>query len=184
MAKHGDIKHADLHQDEELHVTRTTPQGTQEAGVEKGHEQRDLKIRSMIRWFTGLTIGTAIIIVLMIAMVAWMAARDRAGKTRTASRLYSEEYNMRRRRTPELLPNPQQAPDYVLPWVHYRRFVEKESDRMKAAGLEDAGGRPALPVTVVNDVIRETSSGAPYRDEMRPSDATGGFLEDRAILTK
>jgi len=183
--KHGvtDVKHADLHQDEELHVTRTTPQGTQEAGVDKGHEQRDIKIRSMILWFTGLTIGTIITVALMVLMVWAMMGRDRVEKTRTASRIYSEEYLQRRRRKPELLPNPQQ-PVYTLPWEHRREFVKQENEKLKAAGLEDEWGRPALPVAVVNDVVREPSSGVAYQDEKRPSEATGGLGEDNAILTR
>jgi len=183
--KHGvtDIKHADAHQDEELHVTRTTPQGTQEAGVDKGHEQRDIKIRTLILWFTGLTIGTVITVVLMLVMLRWMQVQDKRAKTVTASRIYSEEYLAGRRRVPELLPNPQQA-QYTLPWEHHREFVKDENKKLHDKGLEDDLGRAAMPLSAVNDVMREPSSGVPYRDEMRPSEATGGVGEDTAILTR
>jgi hypothetical protein len=178
--KGPEIKHADAHQDEELHVTRTTPQGTQESGVEKGYEKRDIKIRSIIKWFTGLAIYTAVTIVAMIALVAILHWQDREQKTRVSSPLFGKELP---RRTPELLPNPQQKV-YAYPWDHYRNFVSQESVKMKQSGLEDEFGRPALPTTAMSAVTSAPSRSAiKWRDETRPSEPSGGREVDKVVLT-
>src|SRR5687768_16592630 len=115
-----DFMHADVHEDEELHVSRTTPQGTQEAGVDTGHEQRDIKVREVLRWFIGLAVGCVITIAAMVFLVMVLTAQDRAVKVQTSSPLYGTDVPIR---TPELLPNPQQI-EQTLPWDHYRKFVE------------------------------------------------------------
>jgi len=38
----------------DLHVSETTPQGTQFDGLVKGHEHRDVSVRSILGWFIGL----------------------------------------------------------------------------------------------------------------------------------
>jgi len=200
--KGPEIAKADLHEDEELHVTRTTPQGTQEAGVDKGYEKRDMKIRSTMRWFTGLTIGTVITIVAMAGLVALLTWRDKEMKTQVSSPLYGTELP---RRTPELLPNPQQE-EYTYPWDHYRKFVSAESRELSKVGLEDEFGRPSLPVSVVNDMARLPARRAPQRereediiegrslgqgrsgdwvlDQELPSDASGGTRREMSVLTR
>jgi hypothetical protein len=186
--KHG-ATNADLHQDDELHVTRTTPQGTQEAGVEKGHEQRDIKIRATLNWFIGLTVGTAITIVAMVVLVAWLNKADSVQKNKVSSPLYITEHT---RRYPELLPNPGQMNDpdparrYVYPWDHYRQFVKDESAKMKDAGLEMPDGRPGLPQDAVSAVMSEPSRRTmpAEMDEKRPSDESGGRDNYNAILTR
>ena len=139
MAKKSvtDIKHADVHQDEEMLVTRTTPQGTQEAGVEKGHELRDIKIRELLYWFAGLVVYIVASIGGMWLLVLFLTSTDKIEKTRVSTPLYGTDVPQR---TPELLPNPQQLTNgkgYTLPWDHYRNFVQGESREMKKVGLED-----------------------------------------------
>ncbi len=89
-----------MHEDE-MHVTRTTPQGTQEAGVDKGHELRDILIRPTMNWFIGLLIGTIITIGAMWFLMAMLAGADRVTKDELSSPLYVTEHT---RRVPELLP--------------------------------------------------------------------------------
>ena len=194
-----DIMHADVHEDEELHVSRTTPQGTQEAGVETGHEQRDIKVRAILRWFAGLTIGAIVTIIAMVVLVMVLTAQDRAQKIQASTELYGTDVPIR---TPELLPNPQQK-EFTLPWDHYRKFVESESKVMQKAGLEDADGRPALPVTAVSRVAAQPARRSPATnevfegsfvekgrpgewilDEERPSDASGGTRREMSVLTR
>lgn len=184
--KHGvtDIKHADAHQDEEMHVTRTTPQGTQEAGVDKGHELRDIKIRELLYWFAGLTVYSALTIAGMWFLVMLLTSQDRIEKTRLSTPLYGTDLP---RRTPELLPNPDQlatADGYTLPWDHYRAYVKDQTAEMKKVGLEDEFGRPSLPDSVVKSVVKEPSSGNVPSDETRFSEASGGTGKEIAILTK
>jgi hypothetical protein len=200
--KGPEIAHADLHEDEELHVTRTTPQGTQEAGVDKGYEKRDIKIRSTIRWVVGLTIGTVLTIIAMVGLVALLTLRDKEMKTETSSPLYGKNLP---RRTPELLPNPQQD-EYTFPWDHYRNFVAKESKELTKFGLEDENGRPALPVSVVRSLANAPARPAPRREKERdiftgglfeqgrsedwsldyelPSEGSGGTRREMSVLTR
>lgn len=182
-----DIKHADAHQDEEMLVTRTTPQGTQEAGVDKGYERRDIKIRELLYWFAGLVVYIVASIGGMWLLVMWLTSTDRIEKTRLSTPLYGTDLP---RRTPELLPNPQQLTNgegYTLPWDHYREYVKAESAKMNDVGLEDEYGRPAMPTSVATEVESEPSSGAGGKaasDETRPSEASGGINPEIAILTK
>jgi hypothetical protein len=179
----AEVSKADLHQDEEMHVTRTTPQGTQEAGVDKGHEQRDLKIRATLRWFAWLTGITVVIIAAMWVLLLALIGKERVQKTGTSSPLYVAEHT---RREPELLPNPAQGKDQVLPWEHYRRYVEAESKQLKGVGLEHEDGRPALPRNAIEQVMREpVRPGAQAEaDETRPSEETGGLGQYKAVLTQ
>jgi len=47
----------------ELHVTETTPQGTQFDGLVKGHEHRDVSVRSVLGWFLGLFCFVIVVVV-------------------------------------------------------------------------------------------------------------------------
>ena len=186
MAKKSatDIKRADVHQDEEMHVTRTTPQGTQEAGVEKGHELRDIKIRELLYWFAGLVVYIVASIGGMWLLVLFLTSTDRVEKTRVSTPLYGKDVPQR---MPELLPNPQQLTNgkgYTLPWDHYRDFVRDESVKLKDTGLEDEFGRPAMPASVATELQSAPSGDGAPGDELRPSDATGGTGPEIAILTK
>src|SRR5688500_13521274 len=146
----AEVSKADLHQDEELHVTRTTPQGTQEAGVDKGYEKRDIIIRPTLMWFLGVWIGTAISVGAMWMLMVWLAGNDRVEKNRLSTPLYVSEPT---KRYPELLPNPAQGKQQKMPWDHMAEFNEGEHKVMKNYGLHDAEGRPALPLTAARAVI-------------------------------
>jgi hypothetical protein len=55
MSEYTEIDHSiGDHTVAELHVEKTTPQGTQFDGVINGHEHRDISVRSVSRWFFGL----------------------------------------------------------------------------------------------------------------------------------
>src|SRR2546421_1111506 len=49
----------------------TTPQGTQENGVENQHEGSDINIESVIKWFAALAISSAIISVVLWGVFAY-----------------------------------------------------------------------------------------------------------------
>lgn len=187
MAKHkhsaAEVSKADLHQDDELHVTRTTPQGTQEGGVEKGHEQRDMKIREVARWFIGLSIGSAITIGAMWLMLVWLVGVERERKTYTSTPLYEIRPTVRQ---PELLPNPAQGTDQIMPWEHSRRFRATEGKELQNYGLADSDGRHSLPQGAVSAVMAEPSRPAASAnlEEERPSEETGGQGEYKAVLAR
>ena len=178
----GGKKH--LHEDE-MHVTRTTPQGTQEAGVDKGHELRDILIRPTLTWFIGLLIVTIMIIGAMWALMVALAGHDRVTKDDLSSPLYVTEHTVR---TPELLPNPAQGLEHQkLPWDHMADFRKDENKELSHFGLEDKEGYPALPMSAVKQVISEPAAPALPAlagDQEMPSDATGGTAKAISILTK
>lgn len=185
----GDVTHADLHQDEEMHVTRTTPQGTQEAGVDKGHELRDVKIRATLAWFFGLLVGTVITIGAMWVGMAMLAGRDRIEKNKISSPLYEVEHS---KRTPELLPNIAQGVNQKMPWDHMNDFRKTENVELKKYGLQDGEGYAALPKQASDDVVNESrgatapnaSASNAAGDQEMPSESSGGQAEAIAILTK
>ena len=184
----AEVSKADLHQDEELHVTRTTPQGTQESGVDKGHELRDVIIRPTLMWFLGVWLLTAVSVVSMWMMLMWMAGQHREEKNRVSTPLYVAEQT---RRYPELLPNPAQGNQQKMPWDHMSEFYEAENKTMRQYGLSDADGRPALPLnaarTVMSGAAAKAASGVaggvPLNQKM-PSDAAGGWGDENWIFTR
>src|SRR5687768_8346694 len=64
---------ADKHLDETL-VSVTTPQGTQEQGVERGHDDRDIDIRAVMVWLRSLAIMAVVAILAMWGMFAGLSA--------------------------------------------------------------------------------------------------------------
>ncbi|HEY0072673.1 MAG TPA: hypothetical protein VGB77_01135 [Abditibacteriaceae bacterium] len=182
----AEVSKADLHQDEELHVTRTTPQGTQEAGADKGYERRDIIIRPTLMWFLGVWVLTAVSVGSMWMMLIWMAGQHREEKNRVSTPLYVAEQT---RRYPELLPNPAQGKQQRMPWDHMSEFYETEHKAMRNYGLNDADGRPALPLNAARAVMSApgaklapgTSENAALSERL-PADSMGGWGEENTIL--
>jgi len=55
MSEYTEIDHSiSEHTVNELHLEKTTPQGTQFEGVLNGHEHRDISVRALTKWFIGL----------------------------------------------------------------------------------------------------------------------------------
>ena len=174
------------HHEDEVLVERTTPQGTQEAGVEKGYEKRDIWVRELLIWFGGLAIGMAVTTVLCIFGVMWLVSNDKPTKTKVSTPLFGRNLPIR---TPELLPNPQQlepgGKGFTLPWDHAKSFAANEVAKAAQFGLADKNGRPSLPADLVGEVARESKPGAAvWQDESRWSEASGGQGQETAILTR
>ena len=182
----AEVSKADLHQDDELHVTHTTPQGTQEAGVDKGHEKRDVIIRPTLMWFLAVWVLAAVSVGSMWMLMIWMASNDREEKNRVSTPLYVAEQT---RRYPELLPNPAQGNQQRMPWDHASEFYETEHKAMKRYGLNDADGRPSLPLNAARSVMSApavkqtpgTPANAPLSERL-PADSMGGWGEENTIL--
>lgn len=55
MSEYTEIDHSiSEHTVAEMHVEKTTPQGTQFEGVLNGHEHRDISVRAVAKWLVGL----------------------------------------------------------------------------------------------------------------------------------
>src|SRR5438874_11098037 len=95
-----------VHQHDEHIPDQTTPQGTQEAGVETGHEAHDLNFPVVFRWFIGLVLfAAASQVLLMSAVYFWnrhAEATDRLPSPLFGARQVPPE--------PRVLPNPADSP--------------------------------------------------------------------------
>lgn len=150
---------ADPHlEDEHIAPARTTPQGTQENGVEFGHEERDTSIRELLVWFGGL-IGFMLVVVIAL----WGVYSVWQNSVRQAEELPSPLFGVRPvPPEPRVLPNPaDQAanPTEVLvgPWdtlVPERARMQEEAARL---GLTREDGMPALPPGAVAAAMRGTT---------------------------
>jgi hypothetical protein len=67
---------ADLHIDDELHVTQTTPQGSQDDAVEHGHEERDADVGSIMKWLIGVGVFAAATLVGIAVLYNLLAASN------------------------------------------------------------------------------------------------------------
>ena len=158
---------------------RTTPQGTQAHGVERGHEPRDVQPRAVLLWLVGLLVaGAAIQLLLWGAIEAWRAATP----VRVPSPILGER---RPPPYPRVEPNPLDAPPPREPlglpgplrslqvYLEERRRAEEQ--RLRELGLIDPRtGQPALPPDALQRAgLRVLPS--PTARERRPSDASGGF---------
>ena len=59
---------ADVHLDDELRVDQTTPQGSQEGGVEVGHEERDAHVGGIMKWLIGVGVLIAVSLALVVGI--------------------------------------------------------------------------------------------------------------------
>jgi len=159
---------ADKHFDE-LHVTVTTPQGTQEQGVESGHEERDINIRAVMVWFRSLAVLAIGSVLAMWAMFAVLSAFQEP-KDILPSPLFSSAQQAPPP-VPRLLPEP---------WEAMGQEMGKENIRLQKDNLADERGRSRLPANALSLVKEAQNQGAapnqPTWQTMRalPSDSSGG----------
>jgi hypothetical protein len=171
---------------------RTTPQGTQEAGVEHGHEAADMDIAQVGGWFLGLAVTVIVAMILLWGTFKWWA-RTATHNDELPSQLFTQRMVPPE---PRILPNPidypetqltnprADAPDYPESLPGERDREDKELQRL---GLQDHDtGLPRLPDNAVASVITATQKGgsnavstsgpATPLAELRPSVASGGTV--------
>jgi hypothetical protein len=143
---------------------RTTPQGSQEEGVERGHDAIDISFQPVFKWFAFLillVVGSQLL--LWAAIALWVSPPPP---------------------TPRVLPNRVDSPSNVRepmkgPGEELEVYRKREAESLERIGLWDRStGRPALPDRAVEAVTREAAaSGAPTGQgtgQMMPSSASGG----------
>ena len=176
----------ELHFDE-VHIERTTPQGTQEKGVAHGHENRDVLMAPLMCWLGGTAVFLAITFVAMRGM--WNVMENIA-----ASRdvLPSPLFNMHAAPPPgqpRLYPNPdQKANDPKLPWEVGAAHRLSEDQQLQSAGLATINPAenstiaqvPANDLSYVTAEQPKTSTAPPTDMDKIYSQASGGTkLEGR-----
>lgn len=65
----------------DMHVAQTTPQGTQFDGLVKGHEHRDVSVRAIMTWFTGLFLFIIVLAGGLIALFFGILHQQSKGDT-------------------------------------------------------------------------------------------------------
>jgi hypothetical protein len=153
MPEYTQIDHSiNEHTVSELHLAKTTPQGTQFEGVLNGHEHRDISVRSISKWFFGLF---CFVIVASLGLV-WTffgILRYDAAKDEVPSALYKSsikpaplsqaERLIEGEKADAYLPTPTQPlalmPDPHQPMLKLR---EQENAEVSSYGyVEDAKGK-------------------------------------------
>jgi len=152
------------HDDEEQAPLFTTPQGTQEGGVEHGHEEKDVTFRPLINWF--LLLGAVVIVTVFavwLGFTFWMEHATRSEKL--PSEVYASPVQPPPP-LPRLLPNPaDDAPGrnqaQIGPTEFRHRFQQAVDARLNQVELRDSRtGLPKLPTDAVQAVIGAQGSTA------------------------
>jgi hypothetical protein len=182
------------HHDEERAPERTTPQGTQEGGVDHGHEVADMDLAQVGGWFLGLAVTCLVSMVLLWATFRWWSSTN-ARNEQLPSQLFAQREVPP---PPRILPNPvdypenqmtnprADAPDYpeTLPGER-----ERQDKALQQLGLQDPStGLPVLPESAVARVIAASQQGkniapppTPGLEDPRPSLASGGTMLENGL---
>jgi hypothetical protein len=87
---------------------RTTPQGTQEGGVDFGHEEKDVQFGPVFRWFISLVVVTGLTqLMLAVALTRWVEHEAQRDKERLPPLLYAAPQDAPE---PRVLPNRVDSP--------------------------------------------------------------------------
>jgi hypothetical protein len=167
---------------------RTTPQGTQEYGVEHGHEEHDVHFRPLVGWIVGLWVTVFLVFVLMQGMFHYLVA-DQGSRYPLASPLLGKTQVPGQ---PRIWPNPADRPAEPYeeppgPQAMYRMERAREGEALQKLGLEDPGTRAAaLPPRAVDSVLADQGGGmigtnpdGQVRQPMPSGPSGGTMLEDR-----
>jgi hypothetical protein len=168
---------------------RTTPQGTQEGGVDFGHEEKDVNFAPVFRWFISLAIVTGLSqFMLAGGLNLWVKHEEQRDKDRLPSPLYSVRQDIPE---PRLLPNRIDSPatssePLVGPGEALLIFRKHEDLQLQRLGLQDPqNGAPAIPQKAIAAVSSQPASapgGAAGEALVQPmpSSASGGTaMENR-----
>jgi hypothetical protein len=157
----------------------TVYQGSQQEGVEHGHEGTDLSLRSVIQWFGAWALTVAVsIVVLWWLFNGWSAFRTRQELLLPVGRFSNQQVLPPE---PRVLPNPVDSaahPNEPMrgPSELERDHRRQEDAQLESAGLQNASGQPTLPPAAVAAAARQPVRGPLANGEvgLRPSEASGG----------
>lgn len=171
--------------DEHVSPSRTMPQGTQENGVEHGHEERDVNLPALIRWGVGLVVLTVAVQLLLWGVFYLLLAREKT-KDRFPSQLFVTKQVPP---LPRLVPNPVDASERPAgplqdPMEHLQEFRVREDRSLERLGLIDSStGLPHLPDSALEALVPpgdRTGARTPL-EQPAPSDSSGGLNTENAL---
>jgi len=148
---------------EEFVPLETTPQGTQEEGVEYGHEEKDIDLRATLGWFAALGVTVVTVVVLLWGVFElWLHQTPKEELPPSPVFAQGTRYP-----APYILPNPPQPGSESLADAlsHSPEALtaerKAESDAAKQYGLQDASGNPTIPAGVRDRVLDQLKGPAP-----------------------
>src|SRR2546422_628658 len=149
--------------DEDVAPLETTPQGTQEEGVEQGHEERDVNLRAILGWFAALG-AVVVVVVLLLWGVFEMWARSAPKEDLPPSPVFAREPHYP---APLILPGPPQpgveSLAEALSHSPEAMMAERRNEAKAAfdAGLQDDKGNPIIPPAAAEKVMAEQKGPRP-----------------------
>ena len=152
---------------------QTSPQGTQEGGLEHGHEEADVNIRSFVNWMIGLIASTLICILVLAVVFQVLLARERA-KEKLPSPLFSQRQTPPEPRVfPNIVDDQRQNPDLEHRRKHEDDNERDEHERSRAVREHAAAAARARALSLGGRGRRRRSvHRAPTRPAWRPSEAS------------
>jgi hypothetical protein len=174
------MAHTRTHAEEGQHLEEeglapefTTPQGTQEHGVEHGHEEKDVDFAKTILWLASLGI-----IVVVCAFLLWGAYSLWQIRAAQADVLPSQVLQTHQvPPLPRLLPNPidslrQPERPLPMPWEIGAAVRQRENEELQKHGLWDKErNMPAVPPDLAARVVPGGRQPEP------PEGAVNGLME-------
>jgi hypothetical protein len=151
------------HDDEHGVPKRTTPQGTQEHGVEHGHEERDVNFGALGYWFTVLAMTVALAYVVVWGFYAVVKSQARSAQV-LPSELFA---NRQAPPEPRIMPNPKDSGANPMTMVQqYPETIpqhrEREAQEMAKYGLLNPETKePQLPEAAAARVIAAAGGPVP-----------------------
>jgi hypothetical protein len=179
----ADLEHRSVDADHAPFPARTTPQGTLALTVAHGHEEEDVSMGPLIKWF--LVLGGLILFSHVVSFGFYRVLQD------TGKPVVDRPLSLFSQRStppePRLLPNPadsvpvpnvadsaiQKYEHLEGPGEYAQREIRKDQQALQALGFfDDVSGLPIVPDTAVG----HGSPGAATSpvEERMPSDPTGG----------
>ena len=181
------------------HYEVTMPQGTQQAGVDSGYENRDINVRALIAWFIALGALILVTIAILYGMFQALVFLERR-RDALPSPIFAARQDPP---LPRLLPNPADSrarPNAPMmgPGEYAIEETFAEDKAVQNLGLMDAGtGQNRIPGNIVDEVAKEgTPGGAPLAggaaaggavsqdpglSMQMPSDSSGGLSSENGL---
>lgn len=171
--------------DEHIAPSRTMPQGTQEHGVDHGHEERDVNLPALLRWAAGLVVLTVAVQLFLWGVFYLLLARETTKDVFPSQLFVAKQVPP----LPRLVPNPVDARERPVgplqdPMEHLQEFLKREDRSLERLGLIDGStGLPRLPDSALEALVPPGARTGVRTLVVQPapSDSSGGTTTENAL---